>query len=225
VPDLPGHGESEKPRTDYSPGYYAGVVRKLMDAVGARRAALLGNSMGGRVALELAATSPRRITGMALLDPSLPGIRWRYVPGFTRFAPTAIAAAPFPLRQRWMEVAIRRLFSRPDRLSPEAIRAGADKFTRVYRSPRARVAFWSSLRNIVLERPQDFWPRLQAMKARSLILWGDRDRLVPLRLGNRPAEELPRSELVVLPDVGHVPQFEAPRATNAALLEFLSAVA
>ena len=224
APDFPGHGESDKPRAEYSAAYYADVIRKLMDCLGTGPGVIVGNSMGGRVALEMAVRYPKRVRALATLGAAVPGIRWRYLLGLTRIAPTEIAALPFPLRERWMQYSIRRLFARPDRLPQVAYLAGADEFIRVYRSARARVAFWASLQHIVLERPEEFFPRLRRVKAPALILHGERDRLVPLRLGNRLADALPEADYRVLPDVGHVPQFEAPQTTRRAVLDFLESV-
>jgi pimeloyl-ACP methyl ester carboxylesterase/putative sterol carrier protein len=224
APDFPGHGESDKPKAEYSPRYYADVVRKLMDALGTGPAVMIGNSMGGRVALEMGVRYPKRVTGLATLGAAVPGIRWRYLLGFTRIAPTEIARIPIPLRERWMQYSIRRLFARPERLPEVAFLAGADEFIRVYRSPRARVAFWASLQHIVLERPDEFFPRLRRVRAPALILHGDHDRMVPLRLANRLAEAMPDAEFRVLPDVGHVPQFEAPLTTRNAVLGFLDSL-
>src|SRR5256886_17001089 len=99
VPDLPGHGASEKPRTDYTARFYARVVRRLMDATGARGAALIGSSLGGRIALEVAARSPEHVAGLGLLGPAVPGFRVRYLLGLTRVIPSEIGALPFPLRE------------------------------------------------------------------------------------------------------------------------------
>jgi pimeloyl-ACP methyl ester carboxylesterase len=224
VPDLPGHGESDKPRREYTPRFYAGVVRHLMDAVGVERAGVIGNSLGGRIALELALRSPGRVAGLALLDPSVPGLRWRYVMGFTRVFPTEIGAIPFPLRERWMEIMIRRLFARPDRLPYQGYSAAASEFIRIYRNPVARMAFFSTLRHIVTERPDSFFASLRRIKQPALVIFGDQDRLVPARLGVRLAQHLPNSELVVLPDVGHVPQFEATDETLELLTSFLERI-
>src|SRR5919198_4057559 len=221
VPDLPGHGESEKPRREYSPRFYAKVVRQLMDSVGVERAAVVGNSLGGRIAVELALRSPGRVARLALLDPSVPGLRWRYVMGFTRVFPTEIGAIPFPLRERWMEVMIRRLFAHPSRLSNDGYSAAAAEFIRIYRHPAARMAFFSTLRHIVTERPDTFFASLRRIKQPALIIFGEQDRLVPARLGVRLAQHLPNAELVVLPDVGHVPQFEATAETLDLLTSFL----
>ena len=222
VPDLPGHGESEKPMAEYSPRYYAKVVRHLLDAVGAERAVVIGNSLGGRIALELALRSPARVAALALLGPAVPGFRWRYVMGFTRVFPTGIGALPFPLRERWMRVALGRLFADPATLGEEALAAGAHEFIRVYRSPAARMAFLASLRHIVTERPEPFFASLRRIKQPTLVIFGERDRVVPARFGVRLVQHLPNAKFMVLPNVGHVPQFEATRETLDALTEFMA---
>jgi putative sterol carrier protein len=113
VPDLPGHGESDKIRTDYSPRFFARVLRHFLDAMGVDQAMVAGNSMGGRIAIELALRSPGRVAGLGLVAPAVPGLRWRYLMGFTRVIPTELGAIPFPLRERWTEAILRRLFSNP----------------------------------------------------------------------------------------------------------------
>jgi len=223
VPDLPGHGDSDKPRADYSPRFYARAVRGLLDQLGVTRAVLIGNSLGGRIALELAVRSPGRVTALALLAPSVPGFRWRYLMGFTRVVPTEVGAIPFPLRERWMRVAIRRLFADPQRLPPSAYAAAAEEFIRIYRDPVARMAFFSSLRHIVTERPEPFYRSLRKINHPALVLFGENDRIVPPRLGIRLAQHLANATYVALPQVGHVPQFEATRPTLETLLEFLAA--
>jgi pimeloyl-ACP methyl ester carboxylesterase len=221
VPDLPGHGESDKPRSDYTPRFYAHAVRCLLDAVEIDRAVVIGNSMGGRIALELALRSPNRVGGLVLLDAAVPGLAWRYVMGLTRVFPTEFGAVSIPLRRRWMETALRRLFAHPEQLQPEALATAADEFIRVYADPRARTAFLASLRQVVTERPGPFWGSMRRVRQPALVVVGDRDRLVPTRLGIRLAENLPNAELVILPEVGHVPQFEAPEETLAAVTDFL----
>jgi pimeloyl-ACP methyl ester carboxylesterase len=222
VPDLPGHGESEKPRVDYTPRFYARVVRHLMDELGAERTMAVGNSMGGRVALELALRSPNRVESLALLDAALPGIRWRALVGFGRIVPTEFASLPLPLRERWMRTMLGRMFAHPERLAPETIGLAARDFLRIYADPRARVAFLSSLRHLVTEPGEAFWQSMRRVKQPALVIVGEHDRVVPSRLGLRLADHLPNAELLVLPDVGHVPQFEATGETLEPLLSFLA---
>jgi pimeloyl-ACP methyl ester carboxylesterase len=84
------------------------------------------------------------------------------------------------------------------------------------------MAFFSSLRHIVTERPDVFYATLRRVKHPTLVIFGELDRLVPPRLGVRLAECLPNAELIVLPGVGHVPQFEATDETLAILRTFLA---
>ena len=221
VPDLPGHGESSKPRANYTPLFFSAVVRELLDAIGAGEATLIGNSMGGRVALEVAARAPRRVRAMVLLDPALPGLPYPYYAKFLRVFPIELAAIPLPVRRRVVMNGIRQLFGDPSRLPQAAYQAGADEFIRLYRSGRARVALLASLRGLMRDRPEPFWERVRGLEIPALVLWGLRDRLVPARFGERLAREMPRARLVRLPGVGHVPQFEVPERTRDETLRFL----
>ena len=221
VPDLPGHGESDKPRTDYTPRYYARIVRRLLESVGAESVVIVGNSMGGRIALEVAVRSPDRVAGLALLGPAVPGFRVRYVLGFSRVIPTELGAIPFPMRERWMGLVLRRLFANPEAISEEARLAAADEFIRIYATPAARMAFFDSMRHIVMEQPKPFWDRVNRIRVPALVIWGEQDRLVPVRHAAKLSDALRQSELVVMPNVGHVPQFEAVRDTNRLLARFL----
>jgi pimeloyl-ACP methyl ester carboxylesterase len=92
---------------------------------------------------------------------------------------------------------------------------------RVYRSGRARVALLSSLRGLMADHADAFWERVRTIEAPALILFGDRDRLVPHRLGELLASAMPAGELASLPGVGHVPQFEVPETTIELVRGFL----
>jgi pimeloyl-ACP methyl ester carboxylesterase/putative sterol carrier protein len=221
APDLPGHGESAKPRASYSPRFYAGVVRSLLDEIGVGPAVLVGNSLGGRVALEIAVRAPGRVRGLVLLSPAVAGLPFPHYTRLLRLVPTEFGALPVPWRRRLVHLGIRQLFAHPGRLPPGAYAAGVDEFIRVYRSGRARVALLSSMRGLMLDRTDRFWEAAQKVKARALIIHGERDRLVPARLGQVLASTMPRSELVMLPGVGHVPQFEVPEITVDLVRSFL----
>jgi pimeloyl-ACP methyl ester carboxylesterase/putative sterol carrier protein len=225
VPDLPGHGASEKPSADYSPRYFARVVRRLMDILDMDRAVLVGNSMGGRVAIELALRSPARVVSLVLLAPAVPGIRLRFLMNFTRIVPTELGAIPIPLRERWAEGLVKRMFGRPALMPPETFRVAADEFIRIYREPRARTAFFSSLRHLVTERPNPFWETMRRVKQPALVISGSEDHLVAPRLAAKLAHHLPRGRLVPFSGVGHVPQVEAPEEVLAELWPFLDEAA
>jgi pimeloyl-ACP methyl ester carboxylesterase len=222
VPDLPGHGESDKPPADYSPRFYARVVRHLMDELEVEQPVIVGNSMGGRIGLELALRSANRVRALVLICAAVPGLRWRYLMGFLRMLPSEFASIPFPLRERWMQRMLDNLFSRPDDIGTEEIRLAARDFIRVYKEPKARVALLSSIRHVVTESKEPFWASLRRIKHPALVMVGEDDRLMPARLGIRLAHALPNSELVLLPKTGHVPQFEATPQVLDATTSFLS---
>jgi pimeloyl-ACP methyl ester carboxylesterase len=168
--DLPGHGESSKRRGDYTPSYFGAVLRRLLDRLGLRRAALVGNSMGGRVALEVAATMPERVAALVLLGPALAGLPLPFIAKFLRVVPTEIGAVPLPMRRGMVARTISSLFAVPERLPENAYQAGADEFIRVYRSGRARTALLSSVRGLVRDRPRAFWERVRENRAPTLVV-------------------------------------------------------
>lgn len=220
--DLPGHGESSKRRGDHTPAYFGAVTRRLIDELGLEKVSFVGNSMGGRIALEVSATVPDRVSALVLLGPALAGLPFPFIAKFLRVVPTEIGAVPLPMRRRMVARTIRSLFAVPERLPDNAYVAGADEFMRVYRSGRARTALLSSVRGLVRDRPEAFWDRVRENRAPTLVLWGEEDRLVPVKLGRRLAEEMPECRLEVLPGVGHVPQFEVPEVTADLVTDFLA---
>jgi pimeloyl-ACP methyl ester carboxylesterase len=222
VPDLPGHGESSKPRRSYTMRFYAGVVEELMRNLDVREAILVGNSMGGRISLEVAARNPKRVRGMALLDPAVPDLFVGWVLQFARMVPNELGLIPLPFRRRLVRTAIAGLFAGPERLPEAGFEAGVDEFIRIHRSARARMAVWSSLRMLISEDRDRFWRAVRRIRAPALILCGTEDRLVPIRLVERLAAELPAAEFHALPSVGHVPQFEVPEITTDLLQTFLN---
>ena len=218
--DLPGFGDSDKPiAVPYDAPYFARTVIALLDALELDRAHLIGNSMGGRVAIEAGLTDPERVERMVLLSPALAWLRerrWkRLLPpqlpmlGLLQPAPRAIA-----------EPIVRRLIPGSDNGWSAA---GVDEFLRAFLTPRGRAAFYSALRNIYVDEPhgeEGLWTRLAALSPDSMFVWGRQDPLVPIGFMNHVERTLPAARHVEL-DCGHVPQVERPRETNAAIRDFL----
>ena len=217
--DLPGFGGSSKPaRAAYDAAYFAQAVTRYMDACGLERAHVIGNSMGGRIALEVALAEPDRVSSAALLAPALAFRKPRALVPLVRLVRPEIAAIPHPMRAAQVRAQFWSLFARPDRLDPAAADVAADEFCRTYRSRSARIAFFAALRNIYLDAPHGengFWTRLRGLRPPSLFVWGEADRLVPAAFARHVGEALPSSSQIVLPDCGHVPQVELAERTNA----------
>ncbi|HEX5901236.1 MAG TPA: alpha/beta fold hydrolase [Solirubrobacteraceae bacterium] len=220
APDLPGFGDSDKPlAAAYDPRYFAAVVVDLLDALGIERAHLIGNSLGGRVALEVAMRHPDRVGRLALLAPSLAWKRQRGLAPLLRIVRPELGLVQFTPRPV-VETIVHRLIPAAD---DGWAAAGVDEFLRAFLTPAGRAAFYAAARHIYLDEPDGsngFWPRLRELPAEALFIWGRRDRLVPIAFARHVAEALPAARHLEL-DCGHVPQVERPRQTHAAIRAFL----
>jgi pimeloyl-ACP methyl ester carboxylesterase len=219
--DLPGFGDSTKPLlASYDARYFAEAVIAFLDALHLERADLIGNSMGGRVAIEVGLRAPDRARALVLLAPSLAWLRSRPWAPYLRLVPTQLGAIQ-PAPRRLVEQIVRSVIPGAEN---EWTAAGIDEFLRSYLTPRGRAAFYAAARNIYLEEPNGptgFWTRLGELRAPSLFVWGSRDPVVPIGFARHVKRTLPRAEHLELP-CGHVPQLERPRETHDATLRFLS---
>jgi pimeloyl-ACP methyl ester carboxylesterase len=219
--DLPGFGDSDKPLLgSYDAGFFARSMVALLDALDLERAHVVGNSMGGRVAIELGLEFPDRVNRLGLLAPSLAWLRTRRWAPYLRWVPTQlglIQPAPRPM----VEAIVRRIIPGADQ---EWTAAGIDEFLRSYLTPSGRAAFYAAARNIYLEEPHGpdgFWTRLESLSVPSLFVWGRRDVVVPAAFANHVRDAVPSAQHLLL-DCGHVPQLERPRQTHAAIEQFLA---
>jgi pimeloyl-ACP methyl ester carboxylesterase len=225
--DLPGFGGSSKPFTaPYGARYFANAVVGTMDALGIERAHLVGNSMGGRVAIEVGLERPDRVGGIALLSPAVAFVRrdWHWL---VRFARPELGMLPHSLGRHRIEQTFWALFADRDLVDPSVADIVADEFERIYRSPGARLAFIASARAIYLENPfgkHGFYPRLSALEPPALFVWASHDRLIPEKFRYQVERWLPSAEQVVLEGCGHVPQVERPERTNGLLERFFARV-
>jgi pimeloyl-ACP methyl ester carboxylesterase len=217
--DLPGFGGSSKPaRGAYDAPYFARAVLGYMDAVGLQSAHLVGNSMGGRIALELALADPDRAITVSLLAPALAFRKRRELVPLVKLVRPELAAIPHPMRTASVRAYFWGLFARPERLDPAAADVAIEEFCRTYRSRSARIAFFAALRNIYLDAPHGgsgLWTRLTTLLPPALFVWGDSDRLVPAGFSRHVARAVPSARQVILPECGHVPQVELADRTNA----------
>ncbi len=219
--DLPGFGDSAKPLlAPYHPPFFARAIAELMNSLHIDRAHVIGNSMGGRTALEVGLRYPKRVRRLVLLAPSLAWKRerpWAPLVRLLRPELSLIQLAPRPVVEGFVH-----------RMIPGAettwVRAGVDEFLRSYMTPRGRMAFYAAARQIYLEEPhgsKGFWTRLAPLEPDALFIWGKRDTLVPIAFAGHVRRALPPARQLEL-DCGHVPQMERTQETNAAIAEFLA---
>jgi len=217
--DLPGFGDSDKPiGAAYDARFFAGAVIGLMDALELQRVYLVGNSLGGRIALEVGLSCPDRVGRIGLLAPSLAWRRGRPLQPLFRLVRPELGLIQLAPRSL-VEGIVRRLI--PD-AEEGWVAAGVDEFLRAYLTRSGRAAFYAAARHIYLEEPhgeRGFWTRLATLEPHALFIWGRHDRLVPLAFAPHVAEALPYARHLEL-DCGHVPQIELPDQTHAALAGF-----
>jgi pimeloyl-ACP methyl ester carboxylesterase len=223
--DLPGFGSSSKPvRAPYDAAWFARAVCRFMDAMGIDRAHLVGNSLGGRVAIEVGLQRPDGVQSLSLLCPSMAWRRRRHFVPIVRLLRPELAAIPHTFGDAIVRQRFWSMFSRPERIHPSAADVAVEEFLRNYRSVNARVAFHSAARHIYLEEPngtRGFYTRLAELEPPAMFVWGDEDPLVPPAFSRYVGEALPGARQVVLEQCGHVPQVEHPVDANALVHDFI----
>jgi pimeloyl-ACP methyl ester carboxylesterase len=212
--DLPGFGDSVKPlRAPFDAPYFARAMTAVLDAAGLESAHVVGNSMGGRIAIEMALRHGERVDRLVLLSPALAWLRPRRWAPIVRLLRPELSLVPMPV-----EPIVRRIVPRDGWAA-----AGVDEFLRAYTTSRGRHAFNAVARNIYLDEPHGehgLWERLGGMTHESLFVWGRKDTLVPIGFMRHVERTFPKARHVEL-DCGHVPQVERPRETHEAMREFL----
>lgn len=223
APDLPGFGSSSKPaRGSYNARWYAENILGLMDQLGIERAHVVGNSMGGRVALELGLTAPERVRALGLLCPAVAWLRRGFHP-IVRVLRPEFGMLPHAFRRSIVAAQFWSMFGDRDVIDPAVADLMVDEFRRIYHSAGARYAFLASARNIYLEAPlgkDGFYTRLSELKPPALFVWGTHDPLIPAAFGRHVRKWLPSAEQITIERCGHVPQVERPEETNELLMSF-----
>jgi pimeloyl-ACP methyl ester carboxylesterase len=224
APDLLGHGQSAKPRGDYSLGAYASGVRDLMVTLGHESATFVGHSLGGGVVMQLAYQFPERCERLVLVDSGGLG---RDVHLLLRSATLPLSEVVLPLLASTRMLGAGRAVGRfVGRLG---LRAGTDfaELARGHASlsdPDARAAFVHTLRTIVEPGGQrvNAADRLYlADNVPFMIVWGERDPIIPVAHGRAAHELVPSSRLEVFEDAGHFPHLDQPQRFIDVLLDFV----
>jgi pimeloyl-ACP methyl ester carboxylesterase len=142
APDLPGFGDSGKPAVEYDPSFFARWLEAFLDAVGVARAILVGNSMGGRIAIEASLVAPERVERLVLFAPSLAFKRFREATSLVRLLSAQLAVVPMLVPRTIVLEVLRMMFARPERLRDAWYAAAADEFVRVFATAGGRRAFF-----------------------------------------------------------------------------------
>ena len=236
APDLPGYGRTDKPRVRYTIPYFARFVRRYMDFLGLRRAALIGASLGGRIALEVALEEPRLVRKLVLVNTlglGRPQVRMAQMAyGLVTIprvgeAVMGIARDALTWAPRRM---IRRIAGRYSGVSVDLEQTMDDSYLDdlrdMYAADGFHNAYLSTVRSLVNPRAlfgghHDVTRRLNELKIPVQLIWGAADPLFPLAHAERAQSLLGQADLAVIDGAGHTPQAEQPEEFNRVLKAFL----
>jgi pimeloyl-ACP methyl ester carboxylesterase len=225
APDLLGHGESAKPRGDYSLGAYASAVRDTMVALGHDRATVVGHSLGGGIAMQFAYQFPERCERLVLVSSGGLG---RQVHPLLRASTLPGSEFVLPLLTHPRVLATGEALGRA--LGFLRLQAGTDlaEVARGFGSlgdAEARSAFIATMRAVLDAGGQrvSALDRLYLAESMpSLVIWGDADPVIPVEHGRAAHAAMPGSRFELFEGVGHFPQLERPHEFARLLTEFLA---
>jgi pimeloyl-ACP methyl ester carboxylesterase len=228
APDLIGHGDAATPRGDYSLGAHAAAIRDLLTTIGVERATIVGHSLGGGVAMQFFYQFPQRTERLALISSGglghdvSPLLRGAALPGSSallRLATRprvvgALAAAGSRLRERG---------------NPTGVYLGAvARALGPLQEPGSRRAFLQTLRSVIDVQGQKVSARDRLYllgEMPTLLVWGERDRTIPLEHGLEAERSIPNCRFETLPRAAHFPNLEDPEGLAGVLGDWLATTA
>lgn len=221
--DLPGAGltgpfTGEHARDDYRGDTLAHFVLEVLDALQVQRAVLVGNSFGGEIAWRLATLAPSRVAQLVLIDASGLPFTPEAVPGgfIAARLPVLRTLSEYLLPRALVAQSVASVYGDASRVRPELV----DRYFELTLRAGNRHALSQRLQQMALEGGSGS-ERLGQVQQPTLILWGERDRLIPPATGQDFARRIPGSRLVVLAGLGHVPQEEDPARSLEPVKAFL----
>jgi pimeloyl-ACP methyl ester carboxylesterase len=213
--DLPGFGLSgPDPTGDYADAREMQLLADLMDQMGLARANLIGNSLGGRIAWSFAALHPNRVTRLILVSPdgfASPGFAYDKPPKI----PLMMRLLPYVAPRSLLKANLAAAYGRPDALSEATV----TRYRDLMLAPGVRAAILARMGQVILHDPA---PTLARIQAPTLLLWGEKDGMIPIANAADYLRNLPNATLVRLPGLGHVPFEEDPATSLVPVARFLA---
>ena len=237
APDLPGFGRSGPPADGRYPlDTHVVAITDYVRSLGAGPVHLFGNSLGGAVAVRVAAEHPELVRSLTLVSPALPQYRLRrtsdprlallLLPGLAALVERERArSAPREAAESLLALCTYDVSA----VHPSRVGDLAAELDRRRGLPWSAKALTGSLRGLVRAYfepgPRNLWRQLARVAAPTLVVWGEHDRLVPYQLGRAAVRRLRDGRLLTLPDAGHIAQVERPEAVAEAVCRLLDDVA
>lgn len=211
APDLLGFGHSDKPKIRYTMNMFTDFLGRFMDTIGIKSTNIVGSSMGGQIAAEFAIRYPAKIEKLVLVSPAgIPPKEFKGTKGLKQYAKIFDAKNLSEVRKALMP-----LDSDPCTITEEYAKS-VYEYTSM---DGAMHAFMSSLKESA-SAPR-LVNRLEAIKARTLVVWGKGDELIPIKYCEPFITRMPNCRLVLIEESGHRPHFERPDLFNKVVIDFM----
>ncbi|NOZ22784.1 MAG: alpha/beta hydrolase [Planctomycetes bacterium] len=220
--DEPGAGDSDNPHQSvyrYNPEHLAKTTLEVMDRLNIKEAHLVGNSLGGMIALQIARDHPKRVKSLVLIAPAV----WDYYGKIVKAGGLAFGFGPALATARPTAEFGNALLN--DTVYNQDVLTEADRYYAV------KSLMQNGARNALIEKSRELFngdylrkvsKTFTGLRTRTLILWGEKDTVLPPLIAHRLYEQLPNSEILFIPFCGHHPQEEVPRIVNEEVLWFIS---
>jgi pimeloyl-ACP methyl ester carboxylesterase len=215
--DLPAFGlTGPDPENNYAIEHYAEVVIAVLDKLKIKKSIMAGNSLGGYVAWATAVFHPDRVSKLILVDSS----GYHYDP---ESVPLAFKLSQNPIASRLLKNvlpkslvarSVRNVYGNPDLVTDELVNRYYELSLREGNRSALKSRFEQTLPGALAEK-------IRQISIPTLLIWGRKDQLIPLKFGEKFNQEIPDSELIIFDDLGHVPHEENPQATVIAVTKFL----
>jgi len=215
--DMIGFGFSGKPADfPYGREGYGKTVLNFMEQKKIEKAVLVGNSMGGAISLWIASHHPERVTRLVLIDtfgyPEKPSgvVTLMVQPWLRPFAHLLFG-------KEGLRITLKKVYYDDSRITPELV----EGYGRPFKTPHAKDALFWVAGNLNMREDAEEFKKLPTIKIPTLILWGENDTWIPPGRAKAFHQAIQGSELVMIPECGHVPQEEKPEVVQTTILEFL----
>ncbi len=214
--DLPGSGLSPPDVTGvYTDARTIDLILALLDQLGIEKTSIIGNSIGGRIAWTFAALHPERLNKLILVSPdgfASPGFAYGVAPK----VPAMLGLMRYVLPRPFLKMNLVPVYADPSLLTETTV----TRYWELMLAPGARDAMIARMSQTVLVDPE---PLLRSIQAPVLLIWGEKDAAIPFTNSADYMRLLPHARLVPFPNLGHVPQEEAPEASLVPVRAFLEA--
>ncbi|MBA6290149.1 alpha/beta hydrolase [Colwellia sp. MB3u-4] len=215
--DLPAFGlTGPDPQNNYKIEHYAEVVIAVLDKLQINKSVLAGNSLGGYIAWATAVLHPDRVSKLILVDASGYPYESTSMPLAFKLSKNPVTSLLLNnvLPKSLVARSVKNVYGNPDLVSDELVERYYQLSLREGNRSALKARFEQTL-------PGPLAKKIQTIKQPTLLLWGKKDQLIPVKLGVQFAQEIPNSQLIVFDKLGHVPHEEDPQATVSAVIKFL----